>query len=205
MLFGALKSRSRSGLVSVLVFIICPLLLFFLFRDMTFVPVTEYGKSAYGNALSGQGFFGLNQQILSEFFNKTITVPATITTDEQYRSFYNNEWSRLVFHSSTGILVTRFIAFAYTYHYLNWFSKTEVIRWHKIPKARLVAIIALWLVSLGLYAYDYKVGLQWLFFLSFTHVLLEFPLNFISMTGIVKETRAIAKNGFKLTPALAKK
>jgi hypothetical protein len=206
MLFGALKSRSKSGLWSVVVFIICPLLLFFLFRENSFVNVTAYGKEAYGNALSGEGFFSLNQQILSEFFDKKIAdVPASITTDEAYRTFYNNEWSKLVFQSNTGILVTRFIAFAYMYHYLNWFSKTEIIRWHKVPKVRFAVVIILWLTSLGLYAYSYKMGLQWLFFLSFTHVLLEFPLNFMSIAGIAKEGRSILKNGFSTaTPSMAK-
>ena len=196
MLFGALKSRSKSGLWSVVVLIICPLLLFFLFRDTTFVPVTEYGKTAYGSPLSGEGFFSLNQEILSKFFNQKLSVPATITTEEQYRSFYSTEWNRMVFHSNTGILVTRFIAFAYTYHYLNWFSKTEIIRWHKVPKGRFIVVIILWMVSLALYAYNYKVGLQWLFFLSFTHVLLEFPLNFTSIVGIGKELKTIAQKGF---------
>lgn len=205
MLFGALKSRSVSGVWSVVVFIICPLLLFFLFTDKTFVPVTAYGKAAYGSALSGEGFFGLNQQILSEFLNKNIgATPAAITTNEQYREFYNQEWSKLVFHSQTGIIVTRFIAFAYMYHYLNWFSKTEIIRWHKVPKARFIAVVIIWIISLALYAYNYKVGLQWLFFLSFTHVLLEFPLNFTSMVGIGKELRTIAKNGFKAKPYAVK-
>ena len=205
MLFGALKSRSVSGVWSVVIFVICPLLLFFLFTDKTFVPVTGYGKAAYGNALSGEGFFGLNQQILSEFLNKNIgDTPAAITTNEQYREFYSQEWSRLVFHSQTGIIVTRFIAFAYTYHYLNWFSKTEIIRWHKVPKIRFIAVVIIWIISLALYAYNYKVGLQWLFFLSFTHVLLEFPLNFTSMVGIGKELRKISKNGFKAKPAVVK-
>ncbi len=200
MLFGALKSRSVSGVWSVVVLVICPILLFSLFRDHTFVQVTEYGKSAYGSPLSNEGFFSLNQEILSKFFDQKLNVPATITTDAQYRVFYDKEWTNLVFHSSTGILVTRFIAFAYMYHYLNWFSKTEIIRWHKVPKARFVAVIILWIISLALYGYSYKVGLQWLFFLSFTHVLLEFPLNFTSIVGIGKEVRVIAKNGFKPMP-----
>ncbi len=204
MLFGALKSRSKSGIWSVVVFVICPLLLFFLFRENAFVPVTTYGREAYGNALSGEGFFGLNKEILDKFFDQKVTVPASITTNEQYRAFYDTEWSKLVFQSSTGILVTRFIAFAYLYHYLNWFSKTEIIRWHKVPKARFVVVIILWLVSLGLYAYSYKVGLQWLFFLSFTHVLLEFPLNFVSISGIGKELSTISKNGFRPVIAGAK-
>jgi len=200
MLFGALKSRSVAGIWSVVVLVICPLLLFFLFTDKSFIPVTAYGKEAYGVALSGNGFFGLNKEILSGFLNKQIgEVPASIISNEQYRNFYNAEWSQLVFHSQAGVIVTRFIAFAYTYHYLNWFSKTEVIRWHKVPKMRFVAVIIIWLVSLGLYAYNYKVGLQWLFFLSFTHVLLEFPLNFISIVGIGKELTTIAKKGFKPT------
>ncbi|MEO7524305.1 MAG: hypothetical protein ABIT58_09435 [Ferruginibacter sp.] len=205
MLFGALKSRSRSGLWSVIVLVICPILLFSLFREMTFVPVTEYGQSAYGNPLTGGGFFGLNQEILERFFHQKLVIPETVTTDSQYRSFYNNEWTRMVFHSPTGILVTRFIAFAYMYHYLNWFSKTEIIRWHKVPKARFIVVIILWLVSLALYGYSYKVGLQWLFFLSFTHVLLEFPLNFTSIVGIGKEFRVIAKSGFKPVQAALKK
>ncbi|MEP6677050.1 MAG: hypothetical protein ABJA78_17945 [Ferruginibacter sp.] len=204
MLYGALKSRSKSGIWSVVVLVICPLLLFFLFREQSFVHVTEYGKQAYGTPLSNTGFFSLNQEILSRFFDQKLTIPATITTNEQYQHFYDLEWTKRVFHSSTGIIVTRFIAFAYMYHYLNWFSKTEVIRWHKVPKARFVVVIIVWLISLALYAYSYRVGLQWLFFLSFTHVLLEFPLNFTSMVGIVKEFGTIRKNGFKPIPQKAK-
>ena len=32
-----------------------------------------------------------------------------------------------------------------------------------------------WLASLALFAYDYRAGLQWLFFLSFTHWRSSFP------------------------------
>ena len=52
--------------------------------------------------------------------------------------------------------------------YLNWFSKTEVIRWHKVPKIRFIencslanyVVIRLWL----------RHRIELLFFLSFTHV-----------------------------------
>jgi hypothetical protein len=54
----------------------------------------------------------------------------------------------------------------------------------------------LWLIACGLYLYDYSTGLSFLFFLSFTHVLLEFPLNITSVVGIGKETLAIARDGF---------
>lgn len=79
--------------------------------------------------------------------------------------------------------VMRFIAFAYTYHYLNWFSKTKVIEWHQIPRRRLVGIIVLYAVSLGLYAYNFAWGLTALFFFSYLHVLLEFPLDLL----VIKE------------------
>lgn len=102
-----------------------------------------------------------------------------------------------VFFSTVGIMLMRFIAFAYLYHYLNWFSKTEIIRWHKVPKVRFILVIVLWLVASGFYLYDYSMGLSVLFFLSFTHVLLEFPLNVVSILGIGKESYMIFKNGFK--------
>jgi hypothetical protein len=86
-----------------------------------------------------------------------------------------------------ALAVMALIAFAYTYHYLNWFSKTSVIRWHEIPRSRYVGAVVIWLASVALFVYDYRVGLQWLFFLSFTHVVLEFPLNHLTFVGIGRE------------------
>jgi hypothetical protein len=53
------------------------------------------------------------------------------------------------------------------------------------------------LASCGFYLYDYGLGLSVLFFLSFTHVLLEFPLNIVSIVGIGQEAAVIFKHGFK--------
>jgi hypothetical protein len=254
MLFGALKSRSKTGLLSVGAFIILPIILIFV------VPVksktnyiSSYGKEAY--YADGDGFFYTNVSIM-DHFNLTKTPNLTnkqyldsivnknpqsnqlpvaerkrisdslstmlsadfivpIRDNEYYmkpipvnkaipvnpKDFY---WSS-VFFSTFGIMLMRFIAFAYMYHYLNWFSKTEVIRWHKVPKIRFAAVLLIWLAACGLYAYDYALGLSFLFFLSFTHVLLEFPLNMVSIVGIGKETISIAKNGFKKSPELNKK
>ncbi|MGY4356504.1 hypothetical protein ACVW0J_002997 [Bradyrhizobium sp. i1.7.7] len=36
--------------------------------------------------------------------------------------------------------LTSLLAFVYTYHYLNWFIKADVIRWTEVPKARLAAM-----------------------------------------------------------------
>lgn len=126
----------------------------------------------------------------SPLYMKPITLAQLIPSS--HSSIYH--W---IYYSDIGIMLMRFIAFAYLYHYLNWFSKTEVIRWHKVPKVRFIAVVVLWLAACGFYLYDYSLGLSVLFFLSFTHVLLEFPLNIVSIIGIGKEGISIAKNGFK--------
>ena len=94
------------------------------------------------------------------------------------------------FTDPLGVQIGRFIGFAYTYHYLNWFSKTSIIGWHEVGKARIAAIVVLWLASIGLYALDYVTGLRWLLFLSLLHVLLEFPLNHRTFAGIGSELLA---------------
>jgi hypothetical protein len=254
MLFGALKSRSKTGLMTVGAFIILPIILIF------FVPVksktnyiSDYGKEAY--YAGGDGFFYTNVSIMDHF---NLTKVPNLTNKQYLDSIVNKKspsnempvaerkrisdslstmlsadfivpnqeneyymqpipvnkaipvnpkdfyWST-VFFSTFGIMLMRFIAFAYMYHYLNWFSKTEVIRWHKVPKIRFAAVLLIWLAACGLYAYDYALGLSFLFFLSFTHVLLEFPLNMVSIVGIGKETISIAKNGFKKSPELTNK
>ncbi len=202
-LFGALKSRSKMGLLSFVVFVLCPILLVVLFRDTTFVKVTGYGMGAYGSPTSSDGFFDLNQSILNRFFEVTPDYSAA-KTEAEAQQLWNKGWVDNVFFSQTGILLMRFIAFAYLYHYLNWFSKTEIIRWHKVPKARFAVVVLLWIASVAVYTINYTLGLQWLFFLSFTHVLLEFPLNAYSIGGIFKELGSIARNGFAV-PATAKK
>ncbi len=83
--------------------------------------------------------------------------------------------------------IASFLAFAYTYHYLNWFSKTSVIEWHAVTWKRAAIIGLLYGVSVGLYLYDYALGFIVLLSLSFLHVVLEFPLNFKSMQGVYHE------------------
>jgi hypothetical protein len=235
MLFGALKTRSKTGLLSIGFFILVPMaLVFFLPANSEKGNLTEYGKNAY--YAEGNGFFYTNVSLMRQFemtpqmtnndyinlfvkdsvekkeFNarwKNSMDKEFVIQNKEHPNYKNSvaladakegelkdNWWDLVFFSSVGIMLMRFIAFAYLYHYLNWFSKTEVIRWHKVPKLRFVGIIILWLIACGLYLYDYSTGLSLLFFLSFTHVLLEFPLNITSVVGIGKETLAIARGGF---------
>jgi hypothetical protein len=90
---------------------------------------------------------------------------------------------------SSIMAVGRFLGFAYTYHYLNWFSKTGVIRWHEIGAGRMATIGVLWAVSVALYWYDYETGLAALFFLSIVHVFLEFPLDARTFVDVVTARR----------------
>lgn len=170
MLYGAFKSKSRTGLWAVGFMIAIPILLLNIFPDTAFYPPTTKSKDAYN----------LFTVVNAVWLNTIQKIPMPTTKDG---------WDNFIFHSSKGILLMRFIAFAYTYHYLNWFSKTKVIQWHKVPKMRFVLVVILWLVSVALYMYNYAIGLKWLIFLSFMHVLLEFPLNMISIIGIGKHVK----------------
>lgn len=101
--------------------------------------------------------------------------------------FGGSESESLNLFSELGLRIQIFIAFAYTYHYLNWFSKTSIIGWSKsLSKQKMIWILIIYLMSVGLYFYDYQTGLVTLFFLSFLHIVLEFPINFFTIKGIIQ-------------------
>jgi hypothetical protein len=77
--------------------------------------------------------------------------------------------------------LTSLLAFIYTYHYLNWFIKAEVIRWNAMSRRRLALVIAASAASTALYFYDYAFGFTALLALSLAHIVLEFPLNSLAL------------------------
>lgn len=77
--------------------------------------------------------------------------------------------------------ITGLLSFVYTYHYLNWFIKADVIRWTKMSRPRLIGVAGLSVASTGLCIYDYGFGITVLLLVSLLHVLLEFPLNTIAI------------------------
>ncbi|MBW7971319.1 hypothetical protein [Bradyrhizobium sp. BR 10289] len=77
--------------------------------------------------------------------------------------------------------LTSLLAFVYTYHYLNWFIKADVIRWAAVPKPRLAAMAAASAASTALYFYDYALGFTLLLAVSLIHILLEFPLDALAL------------------------
>jgi hypothetical protein len=169
MIYGALKEKSWAGLISILTLICCGILIFMFQPTGLEYTVSSYVKNSYAM------FSELNFRLINTFHLGNLTNVSE------------------VFTTNIGFVIMRFIAFAYTYHYLNWFSKTSIIKWHLVPKKILITTLLIWLISIGLYIYDYNLGLKVLFLLSFLHVFLEFPLNIVSITGIGKEIFSLSK------------
>ena len=171
-LFGALKSRSVSGYASL-----------FVFLGILFLIVYQRPKAG--------------QYELSEYWLDTMLQSKFIELGGQIAIFMG--WAKKTTYlistpngkilSTIALKMQIFIAFAYTYHYLNWFSKTKIINWHQVSKNRLLVTFTIWIASMALYVYYYKLGLSALFFLSVLHVFLEFPLNHLTFVGIYKELK----------------
>lgn len=165
-LYGALRSKSVSGYLSVLVFIACSVL-FFIYQ-----PAIHY----QAHPLFMQSY------LISDFDELNVSIAGWLGVQ--------GGTVESILYSPLGISLQRFVAFSYTYHYLNWFSKTHVISWHEVSRRWLVTSGILWVVSVGLYLYDFSIGLTVLFLLSLMHVFLEFPLNYRSLMGIYTQLRS---------------
>jgi hypothetical protein len=168
-LFGALKSKSRSGMLSLVVFVLCAVSFFVYVPSALSSTVGDYVRHSYGS------FQVLNAELIKLFHLGRGTSLSEI------------------YDSTAGLTVMRLISFAYTYHYLNWFSKTSIIKWHEIPKSRAALIVGAWLSSVAIYAFSYDMGMAALYFLSVLHVMLEFPLNHQTFAGIAKELYALTR------------
>lgn len=171
MFYGVLKNKSKAGYLSVVALVVIAIS-FFIIK----APGLQYQVSAY--VTKSYDLFYLLNSFLIDLFG--------LKTDSQ-----NIE--EVVYQTNAGFIVMRFIAFSYTYHYLNWFSKTSIIQWHLVPKKTLFITLALWVFSVALYIVDYNVGLKALYFISFLHVFLEFPLNIVSFQGIFKSILPVKK------------
>ncbi len=170
-LLGALRGRSVTGGVSLAVFVACSA---WCFLGGVGPPPASMD---FELAASYQAIVPVNQA-LSEWLGLGPLAGA-----------------QEVFFSDAGRKVARFVAFAYTYHYLNWFSKTSIIQWHRIPRAWTYLNLALWVGSVALYAWDYTLGLTALFALSYLHVFLELPLNGRTFAGLGQTLFATRRAG----------
>ncbi len=180
-LFGALKHKSKTGIASLLVYTVCTALIFL------FTPSASDAT--------------LNPTVINLYYYQadihmslvSILNFPTIGPD-------NYDLDNLIFYSPAGITVMRFIAFTYMYHFLNWFSKTSIIKWHENSRFVLVGVFSVWIGVLILYWIDLSLSLNIIYVLGIFHVILEYPLNHRSFVGIGQELRKLFAGG-SLTPA----
>jgi hypothetical protein len=113
----------------------------------------------------------------------TTQIPAFAKAAQEYFGNVGPALGRLlgVANLRLDTRLTSLLAFVYTYHYLNWFIKADVIRWAEIPRQRLAFVAAASAASTALYFYNYAFGFTVLLALSLVHVVLEFPLNNLAL------------------------
>lgn len=152
------------------------------------------------------GILSLGVFVCCAIATMAVTAPYAVPSErvrQLYTSFQylNQELLRIAgrpqgVYEAAGVGVMRLIAFAYLYHYLNWFSKTSIIGWNRISWPRALAIIALWMASLWIYSIDVRTGLIILMTLSFAHGFLELPLDHQTFFNLFKEMWALAHGSF---------
>jgi hypothetical protein len=174
LMLGALRGRSRSAFASLAVFALCAMSFFIYLPSFPANSVSSAVRQAYAP------FEHLNLVIFRVFHSA-----AAGSRDAVYQS-------------PQGLAVMRFIAFAYLYHYLNWFSKTSIIKWDRMSRPRAFVIAGLWMASLWIYSTDSRTGLVILLTLSFAHGFLELPLDHQTFLNIGRELIGLA--GERLRP-----
>lgn len=175
-LYGALKHKSKTGIASLIAYALCTVTIF------VFIP----------NASDAD----IDPRIIDLYYYQAdihmslvslLNFP-TIGPD-------NYDLDNLIFYSPTGITVMRFIAFTYMYHFLNWFSKTSVIKWHETKPLILFSVFSIWICIIVLYWIDITLSLNIIYIFGLLHVILEYPLNHLSFVGIGTELRSLLARG----------
>ena len=164
MLYGQRRSRHKQGWVNVGLMVLVPVVLFFL-------PLS----------VKPDGHAGATRFFATDLHQITVVLAQTFGNGLDG----DRDVARALLQRAQI-----FVAFAYIYHYLNWFSKTSVIGWGKALGRRGAAVVVLlWLAAMAVYLWDFEVGLGALFFLSLTHVVLEFPLNVVTVKSLFTRSK----------------
>lgn len=161
MLYGALKSKSKYTYFPIILALVVPVL--FIFIE---VNPNNY---AFGDAMKSN-YIDNGLHVAPVLFAKFIGV-------SDGKSFF--------FYEQMELRLMMFMSFIYLYHYLNWFSKTTIISWHKkltIKKSLIIGI--LWATMMTLFFVNFRIGFLVALFFSFLHVILEFPLNMVSIARL---------------------
>lgn len=163
MAYGSLKNKSKAGWISCTLLFCVPFLIWLL-------PVT----------IDNQILDSLKQIFQQNNFHVLNATMGRVLGYADGTTFY--------FFEKPYYKMQVFIAFAYLYHYLNWFSKTSVIGWHRsLDQQKVIYLATIWILMVGLVIYNYQLAVTLLLTLSVLHVFLEFPLNFISIRGLIQE------------------
>jgi hypothetical protein len=170
MLYGSKKSKSKEGYMGSALLLLVPLVIVFMNIDPTTYVVSQETSTIYDTS-------------------KLVQVNAVMT--QLLGGLVDGQFYIL---SPMGIKIQIFIAFAYTYHYLNWFSKTSIIGWKKsLTTKRTIYIAIIWVAAVAIYLYDFYTGLIALYFLSLLHVFFEFPLNVVTIKELFRFRRVKAE------------
>lgn len=162
MLYGVKMSKSKTGVLNVVLMLLLPILLLYIDTDIFRYQFSDIVKETY-------------MQNNFHYLNANLAKLLGVYDDLKF-----------FFYEKIDLKIQIFIAFAYIYHYLNWFSKTTIIGWHKqLTTKKSIAIVAVWVSILICYMYSYRLGLVVSIFLSVIHVMLEFPLNMITIKSLV--------------------
>lgn len=158
MLFGAKKARSKLGYAAVFLALVVPFVFIIVKIDQSYYFFSDSMKKIF---------------LDNRFYEAPLGVAKLFgLTDGKSFFFYEKMELRLMM----------FISFIYLYHYLNWFSKTTLIQWHKsLTKRNTIAILLAWCIMMSLFYYDYRLGFIIALFFSLLHVIVEFPLNIQSI------------------------
>ncbi len=164
MIYGTRKKPNKIGMINIVLMVCIPILLCFLNTDIFNYRFSDFVKAIYLE----NNFHAVNARLSNLF------------------GLYED--LKFFFYEKVDLRIQIFIAFAYIYHYLNWFSKTSIIGWHtKLDTKKSIIIISIWLLLVISYAIDYKMGFIFTLFFSILHVMLEFPLNIITIKSLVSK------------------
>lgn len=160
MLLGALNTKSTPAYLGLVIMVLSPIAIALVTVSSNFYAAIEPFKAL---ELS-QNFRFVN--VIAKMFNAA-------------------ENGRIVSMSEVGLKIQTFVAFCYTYHYLNWFGKVSTIGWRKsLTTKKMMVIVLIWIGAVALFLYDYSTAYLALFFMALLHIVLEFPLNVLSIKTV---------------------
>lgn len=166
MLYGAMKAKSKLGYISVAVVLFIPIMFASINLDNASYEFSDTMKSIF-----------LDNKLYATHLKVAVFFDLSDGT-----SFF--------FKESMELRLMMFFSFIYLYHYLNWFSKTSLIQWHKnLTIKNSIIITVMWIVMLALFYFNFSLGLIVGLFFSVLHVILEFPLNMVSIKGIFTSSK----------------